>query len=314
MSAGSNTAWHSAPSASRAVLPACSGPVGLSAAGKLVAQAPPSSASQLRRGCDDAPHGAHRTGTFQRIRLSSRRVQARSAVRISRPLLAHVPVHLPPFAMRTAFPSSDYYGGSVARSLAGGGRSPVPASPDVQARRRWPVRPLERPHWSSPTGRREASSGLFSADRSGGPAQTWSAGGVALHRWRLGFRQSSVHHSARVLPDGGRHVFGHLPRRGRRLVRATCLGQVADACAHVAIRARSTEVHGRRTADHGLVVVFNSLILTVRRNYGRWRSTSRTTPPSSSWVGDPALRGEPAARTGRLATPRADSMCAHVGG
>jgi hypothetical protein len=60
VSAGSNATCHSASSGSRAVLPACSGPVGLSAAGKLVAQAPPSSASRLRRGCDDAPHGAHR--------------------------------------------------------------------------------------------------------------------------------------------------------------------------------------------------------------------------------------------------------------
>jgi hypothetical protein len=60
LSAGSNAAYRTASSGSRALLPACSGPVGLSAAGKLVAQAPPSSASWLRQGCDDAPHGAHR--------------------------------------------------------------------------------------------------------------------------------------------------------------------------------------------------------------------------------------------------------------
>lgn len=51
------------------LVPACSGPVDLSVAGKLVAQAPPSSASRLRRGCNDAPHGAHRTCDFHHIRL-----------------------------------------------------------------------------------------------------------------------------------------------------------------------------------------------------------------------------------------------------
>jgi hypothetical protein len=61
MSAGSNATCRTAPSGSRAFLPACSGPVGLSTAGKLVAQTPPSSVSRLNRGCADAPHGAHRT-------------------------------------------------------------------------------------------------------------------------------------------------------------------------------------------------------------------------------------------------------------
>ena len=69
VSAGSNAACRTASSDSRAFLPACSGPVGLSTAGKLVAQAPPSSASWLRQGCDDAPHGAHRACEFPRTRL-----------------------------------------------------------------------------------------------------------------------------------------------------------------------------------------------------------------------------------------------------
>ena len=60
MSAGSNPTCRTAPSGSHAFLPACSGPVGLSTAGKLVAQTPPSSVSRLNRGCADAPHGAHR--------------------------------------------------------------------------------------------------------------------------------------------------------------------------------------------------------------------------------------------------------------
>jgi len=60
LSAGSNATCRTAPSGSRAVLPAGACPVGLSAAGQLVAHTPPSSVSRLHRGCDDAPHGAHR--------------------------------------------------------------------------------------------------------------------------------------------------------------------------------------------------------------------------------------------------------------
>ncbi len=59
MSAGSNTTCGTASSHSCALLPACSCPVDLSIAGKLVAQTPPSSVSRLSRGYDDAPHGAH---------------------------------------------------------------------------------------------------------------------------------------------------------------------------------------------------------------------------------------------------------------
>src|SRR5712692_10455075 len=69
MSAGSNATCGTASSHSCALLPACSGPVDLSVAGKLVAQTPPSSVSRLSRGCDDAPHGAHRACEFPRTRL-----------------------------------------------------------------------------------------------------------------------------------------------------------------------------------------------------------------------------------------------------
>src|SRR5439155_2161394 len=69
ISAGSNATCRTAPSHSRAFLPACYCPVGLSTAGQLVAQTPPSSASRLDRGCDDAPHGAHRACDVNRIRL-----------------------------------------------------------------------------------------------------------------------------------------------------------------------------------------------------------------------------------------------------
>src|SRR5215831_9742394 len=41
-------------------------------------------------------------------------------------------IHLPPFAMWTAFPSSDYYGASVALGLSPFRRSRVPCVVDVQ--------------------------------------------------------------------------------------------------------------------------------------------------------------------------------------
>ena len=80
MSAGSNATCRTASSSSYALLPACSCPVGLSTAGKLVAQTPPSSVSRLSRGYDDAPHGAHRTCDFHRIRLSTRTRRRSSTV------------------------------------------------------------------------------------------------------------------------------------------------------------------------------------------------------------------------------------------
>jgi hypothetical protein len=69
LSAGSNVTGRTASSDRRAFLPACYCPVGLSTAGKLVAQTPPSSVSRLHRGCDDAPHGAHRACHFHGTRL-----------------------------------------------------------------------------------------------------------------------------------------------------------------------------------------------------------------------------------------------------
>lgn len=69
LTTGSNVTGPTASSDRHALFPACYCPVGLSAAGKLVAQAPPSSASRLHRGCNDAPHGAHATSQFPSIAL-----------------------------------------------------------------------------------------------------------------------------------------------------------------------------------------------------------------------------------------------------
>lgn len=76
VSVGSNATGSTASWNSRALLPACSCPFSLSASGQLVAQTPPSSVSRLNRGCDDAPHGAHR----KRDNLAYPRFVARSSI------------------------------------------------------------------------------------------------------------------------------------------------------------------------------------------------------------------------------------------
>jgi hypothetical protein len=96
MSAGSNATCSTASSHSCALLPACSCPVGLSTAGKLVAQTPPSSVSRLNRGYDDAPHGAHRTCHFRGIRLLNSLVVV---INTSRDYLGSLQGSLPVVAM-----------------------------------------------------------------------------------------------------------------------------------------------------------------------------------------------------------------------
>ncbi len=55
-----------------------------------------------------------------------------SALRIPRTSLSKHPGHLPPFALWTAFPSSDYYGDSVAVGRASFRQSRIPHAIDVQ--------------------------------------------------------------------------------------------------------------------------------------------------------------------------------------
>jgi hypothetical protein len=55
-----------------------------------------------------------------------------SALRITRTFTGNDPAHLPPFAVWWAFPTSDYYGGSVAMGLAPFRRSRVSCVIDVQ--------------------------------------------------------------------------------------------------------------------------------------------------------------------------------------
>jgi hypothetical protein len=77
----------------------------------------------------------NRTCTFQCIRLSSRSlwmVRIVSARRITRTFTSDRPTCLAPFAMWLAFPTSDYYGASVALGVSPFRRSRLPYVVDVQ--------------------------------------------------------------------------------------------------------------------------------------------------------------------------------------
>src|SRR6516165_12659789 len=74
----------------------------------------------------------NRTCKFPSIRLSSGRILRRSALGITPTSLLTAPVRLPPFALWSAFPASDYYGGSVALGLAPLRQSRIPYWNDDQ--------------------------------------------------------------------------------------------------------------------------------------------------------------------------------------
>ena len=131
--------------------------------------------------------------------------------------LADLPVrvsgHLPPFPLWTAFPPSEYYGGSVALRLAA--RRAIPPSQgagrlerDVGA----PSAPLNGviPH-RPPRGRfrrRRLCRPIAVA-----PTSDAVSGDVRLHPWRLGFEQCGPHLIARALRDPAVSVFGPFPLR-----------------------------------------------------------------------------------------------------
>lgn len=89
-----------------------------------------------------------------------------SVARISRPSPSLASKHLPPFAMWTAFPSADYYGGSVALRLAAGDPT-FPRCATYRARRRCRGRPLESGHSRSPTTRKVQATTTSSPYRRG---------------------------------------------------------------------------------------------------------------------------------------------------
>src|SRR6266536_2151726 len=118
-----------------------------------------------------------------------------------------------PFALWTAFPpaeagrhAGDYYGGSVAVGLASRRRSRVCAFPTSRARRRRPVRPLDRGR--SPTPTRRSVPPTYFPGVSRWPRDSGAViEGCANHRWGLGFRQSSFRHIARALRSSAFSAF-----------------------------------------------------------------------------------------------------------
>ena len=95
-------------------------------------------------------------------------------------LPARVSGHLPPFPVWTAFPPSEYYGGSVTLRLAA--RRAIPHSHGAgrgRARRRCLVRPLEWDEVPSPTAWKVRATTTLSPYR-GGPAVRRCVGGCTL--------------------------------------------------------------------------------------------------------------------------------------
>src|SRR5687768_4252877 len=131
--------------------------------------------------------------------------------------LAHLPVrvsrHLPPFPLWTAFPPSEYYGGSVALRLAA--RRAIPHSlsagrlerdvgaPSVSLNRVIPYRPP-----CGRFGRRRLCRPIAVAPTSDAVSED-----VRFHHWRLRFEQYGPHLIARALRGATVSVFGPSPLR-----------------------------------------------------------------------------------------------------
>src|SRR5438876_1087578 len=105
-------------------------------------------------------------------------------------------IHLPPFALWTAFPFSDYYGGSVALRLSPVRRSRVPCVADVQVAVGAlfvSLRSLETiPGFQACRRRRSFTSGgaLTAVSR--------CSRAVSFTGWTLGLKQFSFHHGNRA--------------------------------------------------------------------------------------------------------------------
>ncbi len=129
------------------------------------------------------------------------------------------------------FPSSDYYGSSATMGLTPvrpsrafptlNGTSATIGGPFVSLNGAIPHRPSTRgseppPTWSC---------------WGGGAAMSVVAAGDGLHRWELGFKQSSLHDIARVLRSDALHAFRHPPLHRHALVPFGFLPQVR-VCLH----------------------------------------------------------------------------------
>jgi hypothetical protein len=111
----------------------------------------------------------------------------------------------------------DYYRDSVALALAGGRRSHIPFVRYVLARRRRPVRLLERIHYppALPQELLDVEHNYIGMARC--RSQAFFPADVRLHPWILGFGQSSSHHIAQVLQSLSYNAFTELRFHGMLL-------------------------------------------------------------------------------------------------
>jgi hypothetical protein len=154
---------------------------------------------------------------------------------------------------------------------------PCPHKLNVTARRRSPVRPLERPRWSSlgrgSFGRRELNRPILPTAPLHAVARD-----VSFHRWRLGFKQFILNHIARVLRGDGSGMFARtsaLPSCSCPL-RLSPLGKTVDPEAFLPASPvsdrDSTRRFPRRTLSH------HPARATGRRlppSAGNWSSSCR---------------------------------------
>ena len=124
--------------------------------------------------------------------------------------LAYLPfslfIYLPPFAMSSAFPWSNYYGGSVTMGLAPFRPSHV-SSPRNVKRLRFSVRPLTWTHCSSSFDQRvtHATTKLCVCQKR--RIIYVVTNGLTIDHWRLEFRQCSFNHIIKVSQAPIIHVF-----------------------------------------------------------------------------------------------------------
>jgi len=124
--------------------------------------------------------------------------------------------HLCPFALWPALPTSlvgrhphDYYGHSVTVGLAPHRRSRVRLRRTYRARRRPPTHLLDRPRWTAIRATEVAPASGSCRDMVGHRFQAPFRWVITCTDWRLGIRQSSFGHIARVLR---RATYGRLRR------------------------------------------------------------------------------------------------------
>ena len=132
--------------------------------------------------------------------------------------------HLSRFALRLAFPGSlvgrdphDYYRDSVALALAGGRRSHIPFVRYVLARRRCPVRLLERIQYPPASPQELLDVEHNHIDMTRCRSQAFLPADVRFHPWILGFGQCSSHRIAQVLQSLSYNAFTELCFRGMLL-------------------------------------------------------------------------------------------------